>query len=113
MNLNITKVKIAVMIPAASLETIRNSLFETKIGLKGNYTCCSTALKCIGTSKPNELAHPYIGESNKLEIVDEVKLEVICYIENVKEVLNKIHEIHPYEEPAIDIIPLIDEEYFK
>ncbi|MCI8412018.1 MAG: hypothetical protein HFJ40_06285 [Clostridia bacterium] len=30
-----------------------------------------------------------------------------------KEVISKLREVHPYEEPAIDIVPLIDESCFK
>jgi hypothetical protein len=28
----------------------------------------------------------------------------------VKNILKELRKVHPYEEPAIDIIPLIDEE---
>ncbi len=55
-------------------------------------------------------ANPYIGENNKLEFVEEEKLEARCDINIVKRVLKRLREVHPYEEPAIDIIPLIDEE---
>lgn len=48
-----------------------------------------------------------------LEIVEEEKLEVVCDVDNVKKVVTKLREVHPYEEPAIDIVPLIDEEFFK
>ena len=34
----------------------------------------------------------------------------MCDINIAKKVLKKLREAHPYEEPAIDIIPLIDEE---
>ena len=34
-------------------------------------------------------------------------------IENVKKVISALRNAHPYEEPAIDIIPLIDESYFS
>ena len=66
--------------------------------------------KCTGTFKPSDKANPYIGEKNKIEFVEEDKLEVICDINIVKRVIKTIREVHPYEEPAIDIIPLIDEE---
>lgn len=69
--------------------------------------------KCIGTFKPNDKANPYIGENNKIEFVEEEKLEVVCDVNNVKNVVSKLREVHPYEEPAIDIIPLLDEENFK
>lgn len=69
--------------------------------------------KCIGTFKPNDNANPYIGKNNNLEFVDEEKLEVVCDANNVKKVISKLRKVHPYEEPAIDIIPLLKEEDFN
>lgn len=69
--------------------------------------------KCIGTFKPNDKANPYIGENNKLEFVEEEKLEVICDVSNVRKVITKLREVHPYEEPAISIVPLLDEDLFE
>ena len=40
--------------------------------------------KCIGTSKPNDEANPYIGEANKLQGIEEDKLEVVCDVDKVK-----------------------------
>ena len=48
-----------------------------------------------------------------MEFVEEEKLEAVCNVCNVKKVISKLREVHPYEEPAIDIIPLLDEETFK
>ena len=50
--------------------------------------------------------------ANKIEYVDEEKLEFVCNVEDVREVLKTIRQVHPYEEPAIDIVPLIDENSF-
>ena len=47
---------------------------------------------------------------DKIEFVEEDKIEVVCDINTVKSVLKKLREVHPYEEPGIDIIPLINEE---
>ena len=77
-----------------------------------NREYCSSSTKCVGTFIPNENANPYIGENNKLEYVEEEKLEVVCNVENVKSVISRLREVHPYEEPAIDIIPLLNEEDF-
>jgi hypothetical protein len=44
-----------------------------------------------------------------MEFIEEDKLEFICDIDNVKFVLSELRKVHPYEEPAIDIVPLIDE----
>ncbi len=48
-----------------------------------------------------------------MEFVEEEKLEVVCDVNNVKNVIAKLREAHPYEEPGIDIIPLLDEESFN
>lgn len=112
MNIDVNKVKIIVTIPVENLEYVRNAICNVGDGIIGNYTDCSISTKCIGTFKPIERANPYIGEKNKLEFVQEEKLEVRCSIDKVKEVISKLREVHPYEEPAIDIIPLIDESCF-
>lgn len=113
MNFNISRVKIIVTVPIENLEEVRNVICEAGTGVIGNYTHCSMSTKCIGTFKPNDMANPYIGENNKMEFVEEEKLEVVCDINNVKGVISKLRDVHPYEEPAIDIIPLLDEQNFN
>lgn len=113
MNININKVKIVVMIPLENVGEVRNAICEAGAGVIGNYTHCTTSTKSVGTFKPNNNANPYIGEKNKLELVEEEKLEVVCDVEMVKRVIFALREVHPYEEPEIDIIPLIDESFFK
>ena len=113
MNLNINRVKIIVTVPIGNLDEVRNAMCEAGAGIIGNYTYCSMSTKCIGTFKPNDNANPYIGDNNKLEFVEEEKLEVVCDVNNVKKVISKLREVQPYEEPAIDIIPLLNEEEFN
>ena len=113
MNFDISKVKIVVTVPSNNAEEVINAICEAGAGIIGNYTDCSMITKCIGTFKPNDMANPYIGEKNQMEFVEEEKLEVVCDVDKVKSVIFKLREVHPYEEPAIDIIPLLDEESFK
>lgn len=113
MNIDINRVKIIVTIPIENVEEVRNAICEQGAGVIGNYTNCSISTKCIGTFKPNDNANPYIGKNGKMEFVEEEKLEVVCDVKNVKKVIYRLKEVHPYEEPAIDIIPLIDEENFN
>ena len=110
MNIDIKKVKVIVTIPAENTEEVRNAICNEGAGIIGNYTYCTMTTKCTGTFKPSDKANPYIGEKNKIEFVEEDKLEAICDINIVKRVIKIIRGVHPYEEPAIDIIPLIDEE---
>ena len=113
MYIDVKKVKIFVTIPLENVEDVRIAICEAGAGVIGNYTYCSTSVKGVGTFIPNSQANPHIGERNKLEYVEEEKLEVICDVENVKQVITRLREVHPYEEPAIDIVPLIDETCFN
>lgn len=113
MNIEINRVKIIVTVPLDNVNEVRTAICEVGAGVIGNYTDCTMSTKCTGTFKPNDDANPYIGENNKFEFVEEEKLEVVCQVNIVSKVLDKLREVHPYEEPAIDIVPLIDEEYFK
>ena len=101
MNINFNRVKIIITIPIENVEEVRNAICEAGAGVIGNYTHCSMSTKCVGTFKPTDEANPYIGEKNNLEFV--------CDVKKVKEVISTL----TYEEPAIDIIPLIDEDSFE
>lgn len=113
MNFNVNRVKIFVTIPVENVEEVRNAVCEAGAGIIGDYTYCTSSTKSIGTFIPNDNANPYIGENNKLEFVEEEKLEFVCDVDKVKTVISKLRKVHPYEEPAIDIIPLLDEEDFN
>lgn len=111
-SINIQKVKIAVTIPRNSTQKLRDAICNAGAGIIGNYTYCSSSTKCLGTFIPNNNANPHIGKCNHLEFVEEDRLEVVCDIKNVKTVLKDLRDTHPYEEPVIDIIPLLDESLF-
>ena len=113
MNFNIERVKIFVTVPINNIEAVRNAVCSAGAGIIGNYSYCTTSTKSLGTFIPNDNADPYIGEKNKLEFVEEEKLEFVCDVDKVKKVLVELRKVHPYEEPAIDIYPLIEEKYFE
>lgn len=112
MIMNINKVKIVVTVPVDNVDEVRTAICNEGAGIIGNYIHCSMATKCIGTFIPIDNANPYIGEKNKLEFVEEEKLEVVCSVDIVKKVITKLREVHPYEEPGIEIVPLLDESIF-
>jgi len=109
MMLDIKSVKITVTSPLDNSDEIRKALGDAGAGIIGNYSYCSISEKCVGAFKGNDKSNPYIGEKNKLEFVEEEKIEVLCDIEKVDEVLKKLREVHPYEEPLIYIVPIVSE----
>ena len=112
MNLDIKKVKIITTIPVKNVTAVRDAICKAGAGIIGNYTFCTMSTKCTGTFIPNKNANPYIGENGKMEYVEEEKLEAVCEIEKVKAVVSALRKAHPYEEPEVDIIPLLDENDF-
>ena len=109
MNINIKQVKIVVTIPKESVSKVRDAMCSCGAGIIGSYTFCSTTTNVVGTFIPSDHANPTIGNKNQLNHVEEEKLEVVCDIDKAKDVIKELRKYHPYEEPAIDIIPLIDE----
>ncbi|WP_145523462.1 Nif3-like dinuclear metal center hexameric protein [Virgibacillus sp. SK37] len=98
--------KIVVYVPKTHEEEIRNALSDSGAGHIGNYSHCTFQTKGEGIFKPLEGTNPYIGTTNQLELVDEVRIETILPEEKLNKVISSILKAHPYEEPAYDIYPL-------
>ncbi|HVZ10852.1 MAG TPA: YqfO family protein [Candidatus Paceibacterota bacterium] len=99
-------VKIVVFVPESHADVVRGAMGKAGAGKIGNYTFCSFSSKGIGRFKPEDGAHPAIGEVGKLESVQEERIEVVCDRNLLKDVVAAIKKVHPYEEVALDIYPL-------
>jgi len=98
--------KIAVYVPDSHAEVVRNALSEAGAGHIGNYSHCTFQTNGQGTFKPLEGTTPYIGSQNKLEFVEEIKIETIINEKKLAEVIDVMIAAHPYEEVAYDVFPL-------
>ena len=102
-------VKIVVFVPLTHTDIVREAIGKVGGGVIGNYTYCSFSVKGVGRFKPQKGARPAIGEIDKLEQVEEERVEFVCPKDIAKEVIFAIKKVHPYEEVALDIYPLIGE----
>ena len=98
-------VKIQVATPVANAAAMRKALGQASAGVQGKYKYCSGSWRAIGRFIPIYGAKPAIGETGKLEEVEEEVIQTICHKDKVAEVLTAIRSVHPYEEPTIDIMP--------
>ncbi len=103
------RVKITVFVPAPNANDIRKVLGYSGAGELGEYSYCSFTTTGTGRFKPSLNAKPHIGEVGTLESVEEERIEVVCNRDKAKLVISKMKEVHPYEEVAFDIVPLIEE----
>ncbi|MEK6928118.1 MAG: hypothetical protein AABX11_06825 [Nanoarchaeota archaeon] len=102
-------VKIVVFVPLTHTHKIRETIGKSGGGIIGDYDYCSFSSKGIGRFKPNNKAKPHIGKANQLEEVEEERIEFICPKSKAKEIIKTIKQVHPYEEVALDIYPLVNE----
>ena len=110
MNINdFTEVKIEVYLPAEHLETLRIALRNAGAGVLGNYDNVFSTTEVTGHWRPLEGANPFQGKLGKIEIASEIKLEINCHRNHVSAVLQANRTVHPYEEPLIRVIPLLNQ----
>lgn len=101
-------VKIVVFVPLSHADAVRAALGEAGAGHIGNYDFCSFSSRGIGRFRGNENSNPAIGQAGKLEEIEEERIETIAPEEKIKEIIKAIKVAHPYEEPAIDVYPLLN-----
>jgi len=99
--------KIAVYVPAENSDALAFTMASSGAGKIGNYSVCSFRTKGVGTFIGGKASNPVIGKKNKFEMVDEVRLEMICDEVYLDEVIDAMYEVHPYEEPAYEIYPVM------
>lgn len=100
------RVKLVVFVPLSHCDIVRRELGEAGAGKIGNYDFCSFSSRGTGRFRGNEKSNPAVGVANKYESVEEERIEVIVPREILKEVVEKVKSVHPYEEVAFDIYPL-------
>ncbi len=100
--------KIVVFVPESHAEAVRKAMGDAGAGRIGNYIYCSFSSKGLGRFLPQEGARPAVGEIGRLESVPEERIEAVCARDLLKDVIEAIKNVHPYEEVALDIYPLED-----
>ncbi len=87
-----------------------NNITSGKVIIKsGNYDNVISITNVRGYWRPLEGSNPFIGKVGKVCEGQECKIEIRCKKEYVRNAIKVIKKIHPYEEPLINIIPIINE----
>lgn len=98
--------KLEIFIPESHFEDLRKSLQSVDAGHIGNYDCCLSYSRVIGTWRPLPGTDPFIGEEGVISEEEELKVEVTVTGSRLDETIVAIKEVHPYEEPVINVIEL-------
>jgi len=99
---------IAFYVPKTHRENVKNAMFKVGAGKIGAYDLCSFEVEGIGQFRPLNGSSPFIGSMDKLERVDEVKVEMVCEDHLIKMVVEALKKAHPYETPAYYVTKTLD-----
>lgn len=100
--------KLIVHSPLTHSGIIRDALGQVGAGKVGNYDFCSFSYSGTGRFRGNEDSKPAIGEPGQLEEVAEESIEIVMEESVLRLAIQKLKEIHPYEEPAYEVYKLED-----
>jgi hypothetical protein len=100
--------KLIVYVPETHKESLKDALFEAGAGQLGAYARCAWETLGTGQFCPSVEATPYIGVVGALERVSEWRVETLVDESVWPDVKAALYQSHPYEEPAFDLIQVLD-----
>jgi hypothetical protein len=108
-----THYHLIVYVPLTHAEAVREALARAGAGKIGQYDSCSFSCRGTGRFRPLEGASPAIGRAGMLEEVREERIETVVPSDaSLEEILRAVKDAHPYEEPAIHLLPMTNYKEF-
>ncbi len=98
--------KVAVFVPPDRADAALAAIDGAGGGRIGAYARCSFRTAGTGTFLPAPGTAPFRGRAGAFERADEIRLESVVAGSLVPAVVAALRAAHPYEEPAIDVVPL-------
>lgn len=95
--------KLVFFVPEAEAEMVKEAVFAAGAGRIGDYEACAWQVLGQGQFKPLNGALPFVGQVDKVEKVQEYRVELVCADEYIEAAVTALKNAHPYEEPAYDV----------
>lgn len=102
------QVKIVTFVPEGYADAVAQAMHAKGAGNIGDYDCCDYRIKGEGSFRAKEDAHPFVGNVGEVHHEPEVRVEVIANVANKDAIVRAMIAAHPYEEPAYDVLPLLN-----
>ena len=99
--------KLSFYVPKAHLEPVKSALFAKGAGHYKAYDQCCWQVCGEGQFRPLMNSQPTLGQINQLKKVVEYKVEMICTAAVIKDVVQTLLGVHPYEEPAYAVYKIL------
>ncbi|MGN1266235.1 MAG: Nif3-like dinuclear metal center hexameric protein [Muribaculaceae bacterium] len=103
------QVKVVVYVPTDYADAVEQAMFAQGAGSIGDYDSCSYRISGEGRYRASSEAHPFSGEVGEHHVEPETRVEVIVDAARKDAVVAAMLAAHPYEEPAYDVIALLNQ----
>ncbi|MCJ1470403.1 adenine deaminase [Pseudocyphellaria aurata] len=106
-----TRYSLTFTVPHSALAVCKSAIFATGAGTYpgGKYTQVCFQTPGVGEFTPSEGAMPYIGTVGKAEVVEEMKVNVLCVGREVMiKAVEALKRAHPYEEASYEVYRMED-----
>jgi dinuclear metal center YbgI/SA1388 family protein len=100
--------KVVVFVPHPHADAVVDAMAAAGAGSIGDYEHWAYRLDGTGQFRPLPGADPSVGRVGALERVAEARIEMVCPRDRRTAVVAALRSVHPYEEPAFDVIELAD-----
>ncbi|MBW3601310.1 MAG: Nif3-like dinuclear metal center hexameric protein [Actinobacteria bacterium] len=101
-------VKLVTFVPRDHTGAVVDALAAAGAGTIGEYERCAFSVRGTGTFRPSAGASPAVGERERVNAVDEDRLEMVVPRGEVAAAVTALADAHPYEEVAYDVYPLAE-----
>lgn len=98
--------QICFYVPESHVEVVKEALFTAGAGRIGHYEACSWQVKGTGQFRPLAGSQPFLGQQDRLEQVEEYRVELVCEDSCIEAAVAALRRSHPYETPAYHVIRL-------
>jgi dinuclear metal center YbgI/SA1388 family protein len=102
--------KFVTFCPPGSTDGIRDAASMAGAGVIGAYRSCSFTSHGTGTYIPSDDSRPFEGKPGAMSRAEEDRIEMIVPAVLARQVVDAVRKVHPYEEMACDVIPLVGTE---
>lgn len=96
--------QVVAFVPTPYAEAVYEAMCCAGGGEQGPYKNCAFFGKGQGRFVPQVELNPFLGEIGEAEQVEETRLEMLVKPTNISAVISAMKQVHPYEEPAYQII---------
>jgi hypothetical protein len=104
-------IQISFYVPINDAERVKSEMFKAGAGKIGNYTQCAWQTEGVGQFMPTHGAEPAIGVLNQLEVLPELKIEMVCDDSHIDKIVKAMKASHPYQEVAYSVMRLLQQPF--